>query len=162
MLKQALTPALARLNDLDLTSEEFERLGVEDYRRAFGHAISTRHWSSTRRSPAHCLEMMSRSRKGVPTSDSSARRRTDGCGRESSSCRFRFPAMRAPRDGRFISAMSSCGQASTLSRSFAAACGRTTTGTRAAARAGSRLLRPASHAPESADRGPADSSTIRV
>jgi hypothetical protein len=44
MLKRALAPVFARLNDADLTSEEFERLGVEDYRHAFGHSISTRHW----------------------------------------------------------------------------------------------------------------------
>jgi hypothetical protein len=44
LLKRALGPALARLNDVDLTSAELEQLGVEDYRRAFGHSISTRHW----------------------------------------------------------------------------------------------------------------------
>src|SRR5229473_866521 len=43
-LKQALAPALARMNDVDLPTVEFERLGVEDYRRVFGHSISTRHW----------------------------------------------------------------------------------------------------------------------
>jgi len=44
MLKRALAPALARLNDASLTGAEFEQLGAEDYRRAFGHRISTRHW----------------------------------------------------------------------------------------------------------------------
>ena len=44
MLQRALAPALARLNDVDLTTAEFERLGVEDYRRTFGHSVSTRHW----------------------------------------------------------------------------------------------------------------------
>ena len=44
MLKRALAPALARLNDVDLTSAEFEQLGVEDYRSTFGHSVSTRHW----------------------------------------------------------------------------------------------------------------------
>jgi hypothetical protein len=44
MLKLALAPALARLNDVDLASAEFEQLGVEDYRRTFGHNVSTRHW----------------------------------------------------------------------------------------------------------------------
>ena len=41
---RALAPALTRMNDIDLTSADFERLGVEDYRRIFGHSISTRHW----------------------------------------------------------------------------------------------------------------------
>jgi hypothetical protein len=44
LLKRAFAPALARLNDVDLASAEFERRGVEDYRRIFGHSISTRHW----------------------------------------------------------------------------------------------------------------------
>ena len=44
LLQRALASALARLNDAGLTSEEFERFGVEDYHRAFGHRISTRHW----------------------------------------------------------------------------------------------------------------------
>lgn len=44
LLQQALAPTLARMNDVDLTSEEFERLGVEDYRRIFGYSISARHW----------------------------------------------------------------------------------------------------------------------
>src|SRR5207302_407547 len=30
--------------DVNLTSAKFEQLGVEDYRRAFGHRISMRHW----------------------------------------------------------------------------------------------------------------------
>src|ERR1700730_12132311 len=44
LLNRALAPALARKNDSDLKSVEFEQLGVEDYRRTFGHSISTRHW----------------------------------------------------------------------------------------------------------------------
>jgi hypothetical protein len=44
LLERALAPALTRLNDIDLTTAEFERLGIEDYRRVFGHSISTRHW----------------------------------------------------------------------------------------------------------------------
>ena len=43
-LKQALAPTLQRLNDINLRSAEFEQLGVQDYRRAFGHGISARHW----------------------------------------------------------------------------------------------------------------------
>jgi hypothetical protein len=42
-LKRALFSALARLND-ELPNTEFEQLGVEHYRQAFGHGISTRHW----------------------------------------------------------------------------------------------------------------------
>src|ERR1700736_6397055 len=44
LLQHALGPVLARMNDVDLTIAEFEQLGVEDYRRAFGHNVSTRHW----------------------------------------------------------------------------------------------------------------------
>jgi hypothetical protein len=44
LLQRAFAPTLARLDDDGLTSAELERLGVEDYRRAFGHGISTRHW----------------------------------------------------------------------------------------------------------------------
>jgi len=44
LLQRALAPALARLGNVDLTSAEFERLGIEDYRRTFGHSVSTRHW----------------------------------------------------------------------------------------------------------------------
>lgn len=44
LLKRAFAPALVRLNDVNLRSAESERLGVEDYRRLFGHTISTRHW----------------------------------------------------------------------------------------------------------------------
>jgi hypothetical protein len=44
LLKRALAPALARLSDANLTSVEFERVGVEDYRCSFGHNISARHW----------------------------------------------------------------------------------------------------------------------
>jgi hypothetical protein len=43
-LTRALASALARLNDANLTGAEFEQLGVEDYRRTFGHSISVRHW----------------------------------------------------------------------------------------------------------------------
>jgi hypothetical protein len=44
MLQRALAAALARQNDSALLLAEFERLGVEDYRRVFGHSVSTRHW----------------------------------------------------------------------------------------------------------------------
>lgn len=44
LLQRALARALARLKDGSVTSAEFERLGVEDYRRTFGHIVSTRHW----------------------------------------------------------------------------------------------------------------------
>src|SRR5260370_9289858 len=44
LLQRALAPALARMNDVDLTAAEFEELSVEDYRRAFGHNVSARHW----------------------------------------------------------------------------------------------------------------------
>jgi len=44
LLQRALARALACVNDDSQTSAEFERLGVEDYRRAFGHSVSTRHW----------------------------------------------------------------------------------------------------------------------
>jgi hypothetical protein len=44
LLQRALSPAIARQNDADLTSAEFERLGVEDYRRIFGYNVSRRHW----------------------------------------------------------------------------------------------------------------------
>ena len=44
LLQSALAPALARLKDASLTSGEFEQLGAENYRRVFGHRISTRHW----------------------------------------------------------------------------------------------------------------------
>ena len=44
MLKRSLAPALARQNDVDLTSADVEQLGVEAYRRTFGHNVSTRHW----------------------------------------------------------------------------------------------------------------------
>jgi hypothetical protein len=43
-LQRALARALANRNDPDRTRAEFERLGVEDYRRVFDHSISTRHW----------------------------------------------------------------------------------------------------------------------
>jgi hypothetical protein len=44
LLQRCLAPTLARMNDVDLTTAEFEQLGVEDYRITFGHSISTRHW----------------------------------------------------------------------------------------------------------------------
>jgi hypothetical protein len=44
LLQRSLALTLAQLNDVNLTTTEFERLGVEDYRRIFGHSISTRHW----------------------------------------------------------------------------------------------------------------------
>jgi len=44
LLQRALASALTRLSDASLASAEFERLGVEAYRRTFGHSISTRHW----------------------------------------------------------------------------------------------------------------------
>ena len=44
LLQRAFGPTLTRLNEADLTSTEFEQLGVEDYRRIFGHTVSTRHW----------------------------------------------------------------------------------------------------------------------
>ena len=44
LLQRSLALTLARLNDVNLTTAEFEQLGVEDYRRVFGHGISTRHW----------------------------------------------------------------------------------------------------------------------
>ena len=44
LLQRALAPALSRRNDRDLTSARLEELGVEEYRRTFGHPISTRHW----------------------------------------------------------------------------------------------------------------------
>ncbi len=43
-LQRALAPTWNRLHDLNLSETEFERLGVDDYRRSFGHPISTRHW----------------------------------------------------------------------------------------------------------------------
>jgi hypothetical protein len=44
LLKRALGPALARLNDFGPKTTELEQLGVEDYGRTFGHSVSTRHW----------------------------------------------------------------------------------------------------------------------
>ncbi len=44
LLQRAIAPTLARLNGAVLTTVEFERLGVEDYRRTFGYCVSTRHW----------------------------------------------------------------------------------------------------------------------
>jgi hypothetical protein len=44
LLQRALAPALARKHDETPTCAQFERLGVEDYRKAFGHSVSARHW----------------------------------------------------------------------------------------------------------------------
>ena len=44
LLQRALAPAIARLDDVELIREEFEQLGVENYRRTFGHSVSNRHW----------------------------------------------------------------------------------------------------------------------
>lgn len=44
LLRRALIPSFERMNDACLSSTEFEQLGLEDYRKAFGHNISTRHW----------------------------------------------------------------------------------------------------------------------
>ncbi len=44
LLQRALAPALTRFLDPALSAAEFERLGVEEYRRTFGHRISARHW----------------------------------------------------------------------------------------------------------------------
>lgn len=44
LLQRALAPTFARLKDSNLAKAEFERLGVEDYRRVLGHNVSTRHW----------------------------------------------------------------------------------------------------------------------
>lgn len=43
-LRRALLLALTGQNQSARDVAEFERLGVEDYRRTFGHSISTRHW----------------------------------------------------------------------------------------------------------------------
>jgi hypothetical protein len=43
-LMKALAPSLERQNDISLRAAEFERLGVEDYARVFGHAISARYF----------------------------------------------------------------------------------------------------------------------
>lgn len=43
-LQRALAPALARQADQKLSEAEFERLGLEDYRKVFGFEISPRHW----------------------------------------------------------------------------------------------------------------------
>lgn len=43
-LQKALAPSLGRMNDMSLAAAEFERLGVEDFRRQFGYAVSPRHW----------------------------------------------------------------------------------------------------------------------
>ncbi len=43
-LRTALLPALQRLDAPTLTPADRLRLGLEDYRRAFGHEITERHW----------------------------------------------------------------------------------------------------------------------
>ena len=43
-LQRALAGTVLRVNDMTLSGGEIERLGVEDYRRVFGHAISARHF----------------------------------------------------------------------------------------------------------------------
>ena len=43
-LQKALAPALARMQDMNLTEAEFERLALDDYKRVFGFSISDRHW----------------------------------------------------------------------------------------------------------------------
>src|SRR5713101_4299156 len=44
LLQRALGPTFARLSDVNLASKDLEQLGIEDYRRVFGHSISMRHW----------------------------------------------------------------------------------------------------------------------
>jgi hypothetical protein len=44
LLRRALASALEREGELNLSAAEFEGLGVEEYRRVFGHSISIRHW----------------------------------------------------------------------------------------------------------------------
>lgn len=49
-LQRALLPALTtHANDPAMSAAEFERLGVGDYAREFGHAISARHWRNLHR-----------------------------------------------------------------------------------------------------------------
>lgn len=43
-LQKALAGSLKRKDDLDLSSAEFVRLGVEDFRREFGYEVSERQW----------------------------------------------------------------------------------------------------------------------
>ena len=43
-LREAMARSLYHQHDMRLTAEEFEASGVEDYRRVFGHTVSTRHW----------------------------------------------------------------------------------------------------------------------
>lgn len=43
-LQRALLPSFPRANDQALSAAEFERLGVEDYRQVFGHAITDRYF----------------------------------------------------------------------------------------------------------------------
>jgi len=43
-LRQALAPALARKDDCNLTATELGELGLLEYRRVFGHAVSAKHW----------------------------------------------------------------------------------------------------------------------
>ena len=43
-LMRALAPTFERMGNLILSESEFDRMGVEDYRREFGFTISARHW----------------------------------------------------------------------------------------------------------------------
>jgi len=43
-LRDALAGSLKRLNDVSVPVQEFERVGVEEYRAVFGHRISPRHF----------------------------------------------------------------------------------------------------------------------
>lgn len=43
-LRDALLPALQRMDSKVLSSADRIRMGLEDYKRAFGHEISERHW----------------------------------------------------------------------------------------------------------------------
>ena len=43
-LRQALAGAIVRRNDRQTSASEKERLGLDEYKSAFGHAISGRHW----------------------------------------------------------------------------------------------------------------------
>lgn len=45
-LQLALEASIARRNDLSFSREEFDRLGIRDYRAVFGHEISARHFRS--------------------------------------------------------------------------------------------------------------------
>jgi len=43
-LQRALTPSIARREDVNLSAHEFERRGLNDYAGVFGDRISDRHW----------------------------------------------------------------------------------------------------------------------